>query len=303
MKNNSQFINGLDIQKEYLSIVQYSPSEKAVVLVAIQPMASGDADTIWDRTARALLELKTKFKFSSPEIICSIPADYAFVKRLAVDATISTSEEMLEWEMSQHLLGSLDDYVVDFQKDGIFGQQEQMEYLAVAYRKENLNRVLSALKTLKLKPAVIDIDLFAIANVFESNYRDQFTDPVMLVHAESGKTKVLLTQSGQFIDTHIFECENGQNDPALYADRFAKEINGFAQYNTSRLLKSPALYFTGSLFGAQSFADAVVARIGYGELLNPFREIGCRVGTEDNQIMAYAAQLSVAVGLALRGYE
>jgi Tfp pilus assembly PilM family ATPase len=303
MKNNSQFINGLDIQKEYLSIVQYSPKEKAVVLVAIQPMAAGDTDTIWSRTSNALFELKSKFKFSSPEIICSVPADYAFVKRLAVDEATSNPEEMLEWELSQHLLGSLDDYVVDFQKDGIFGQQKQTEYLAVAYRKDNLDRVLSALKISKLKPAVIDIDLFAIANVFESNYKDQFAEPAMLVHAESGKTKLLLTQAGQYIDTHIFECENEQSDPALYAERFSTEINGFTQYNTSRLLNPPVLYFTGSLFGTQAFVDAVVARIGYGELLNPFREIECRVGTENNQIMAYAAQLSVAVGLALRGYE
>jgi Tfp pilus assembly PilM family ATPase len=303
MKNNSQFINGLDIQKEYLSIVQYSPKEKAVVLVAIQPMAAGDTDTIWSRTSKALLELKSKFKFSSQDIICSVPADYAFVKRLAVDDTTSKSEEMLEWELSQHLLGSLDDYVVDFQKDGIFGQQEQMEYLAVAYRKDNLDSVLAALKTSKLKPAVVDIDLFAIANVFEYNYRDRLSEPVMLVHAESGKTKVLLTQAGQFIDTHIFECENEQSEPSLYAERFASEINGFAQFNTSRLLKPPTLYFTGSIFGTQNFVDAVVERVGYGELLNPFREIGCRVGTENNQIMAYAAQLSVAVGLALRGYE
>ncbi len=303
MKNNSPYINGLDIQKEYLSVVQYSPREKAVILVAIQPMAAGDTDTIWSRTSKALLELKSNFKFSSPEVICSIPADYAFVKRLAVDEATSRSEEMLEWELSQHLLGAIDDYVVDFQKDGIFGQQEQMEYLSVAYRKENLDSVLSALKASKLKPAVLDIDLFAIVNAFECNYRDQFSEPVMLVHAESGKTKILLTQAGQFIDTHIFECENEQSEPALYAERFATEIQEFAQFNTSRLLHPPALYVTGSLFGAQEFVDAVVARVGYGELLNPFREIGCRVGTENNQIMAYATQLTVAVGLALRGYE
>jgi Tfp pilus assembly PilM family ATPase len=303
MKNNVQFINGLDIQKEYLSIVQYSPQEKAVVLVAIQPMASGDVDTIWSRTSSALLELKSKFKFSSPEIICSVPADFVFVKRLAVDETIVKSQDMLQWELSQHLLGSIEEYVVDFQKDGIFRPQLNGEYLAVAYRKDNLDHLLSTLKMLKLKPIVVDIDMFAIVNVFEANYKDQLSVPVMLAHAESGKTKILLTQDGQFIDTHIFESESEQTDPEMYAERFANELQGFLQYNTSRLVDPASLFLTGSLFSDQNFLNAVVLKVGYGELLNPFREIGCRVGTESDQIMAYAAQLSVAVGLALRGYE
>jgi Tfp pilus assembly PilM family ATPase len=303
MKNSAQFINGLDIQKEYLSIVQYSPQDKAVVLVAIQPMSPGDVDTIWNRTSKALIELKSKFKFNSSDVICSVPAEFAFVKRLIVDDTISKSSEMLEWELSQHLLGSLEEYAVDFQKDGIFQQNPEGECLAVAYRKDNLDQLVAALKTSKLKPNVVDIDMFAIVNVFEANYKQQLSGPVMLAHAESGRTKILLTQSGQFIDTHLFECENEQSDSEMYAEKFVNEINAFVQCNASRLTNSPSLYLTGSLFGNQGFVDSVVSKVGYGELLNPFREIGCRVGTENNQIMAYAAQLSVAVGLALRGYE
>ena len=302
MKKNTQFINSIDIQKEYLSIVKYSPQDNAVVLMAIQPMATGGVDTIWSRTSTALHELKTKYKFTSPEIICSIPAEFAFVKRLVVDKTIAKSPEMLEWEFSQHLLGSMEEYAVDFQYDGIYQSQQCGEYLAVAYRKENLDHLLSALKILKLKPQVVDLDMFAIVNVFEANYKDRISEPVILVHSEGGKTKILLTQDGCFIDTHIFESENEQSDSVMYAERFAEELNSFVKYNSTRLTQSASLFFTGSLFSDQEFFNAVVSKTGYGELLNPFREIGCRVGTASDQ-MTYAPQLAVAVGLALRGYE
>lgn len=302
MKKNTKFINSIDIQKEYLSIVQYSPQDNAVVLMAIQPMAAGGVDTIWSRTSSALLELKTKYKFSSSEVICSVPAELAFIKRLTIDETIAKSPELLEWELSQHLLGSMEEYAIDFQNDGIFQSQTCDEYLAVAYRKENLDHLLSALKVLKLKPLVIDLDMFAVVNVFEANYKDRVSEPAMLVHSEGGRTKILLTQDGYFIDTHIFESENEQTDPGMFAERFVGELNSFLQYNSSRLTQSVSLYFTGSLFADQDFFNAVILKTGYGELLNPFREIGCRVGTESDQ-MTYAPQLAVAVGLALRGYE
>lgn len=303
MKKASKIISGLDIQSEYMSVAQYSHDENAVLLVAIQPVSlTGGAD-IGEQLSDDIKELKTNFKFSSPDIVCSIPSECAIIKRLPVEIDEENPDEVLEWELSQQVIGSIDEYVFDFQEIGLRNDNAK-DYLTVAYRKDIIDGIVAKFKGVKLNPYIVDLDIFALVNVFEANYRDRIANPALIIHGENDKTKLVLTANGNFIDHECFDYANGSLEVRSYIERLRNETDRFLGLNSSAIENSSVnLFLTGALFGQPGYSDGVIATFGNGELLNPFRKIGCRVGVDEEKMQSYMTQLAVAVGLAYRGND
>lgn len=301
MKNSSQAISGLDIQREYISVVQYSHEDNAVELVAIHPVSLINGSDLCEQLSDELKELKSKFKFSSPNIVCSIPSEHAIVKYLTVDISDNNPQDSLEWELSQQVIGPIEDYVFDFQEYDT-RPDDTKNYLVVAYRKDTVQCISSTLKKVRLKPLVVDLDVFALINVLEVNYPEKKENPSVIIHSENNKTKFILTKKGLFIDYECIEYENGLPDPYGLADLGKSEINKLISIN-SQVVENNAvsIFYTGSLFGQSSYNDAIASELGGGELINPFRKIECRVGLNEDQLKTYISQLAVAVGLAYRG--
>ena len=301
MKNSSKTISGLDIQREYVSVAQYSHEENAVLLVAIQPVSIIAGGDLGEQISDDLKELRGKFKFTSPDIICSIPSEYAIVKYLQVDNEDQNPQDSLEWELSQQVVGSIDEYVFDFQETDI-RSDTQKSFLAVAYRKSTVNSISSCIKKVRLNPVVVDLDIFALINVFEANYPEKLEFPAVIIHSENDKTKLILTRNGDFIDYECFEHETGFLDPLTFAEKNRSELDKLLSLNYSVLENNPVgIFFTGSMYAQEQYCNVIVDKLGNGELLDPFRKIGCRVGVDEDQLKTYKSQLAVAVGLAYRG--
>lgn len=303
MKSSSSTISGLDIQKEYISVAQYSAIENSVPLVAIQPLNSIQSDSdIFESAGLGLKELKGKFKFTNRDLVCSLPSEYAILKRITVDADEPDLEECIEWELSQQVIGSIDEYSFDFQPLSST-DPDSKEYLVAAYRNENVHRISSIIKNLKLNVVVVDLDLFALINVFEINYREKASAPTVILHGESEKSKLILTQNGMPVDFENFEYAYGI-DVNGYTDTVLDRYERFLAFNKNTVREGPVeVYLTGSIFSNQDYAEALVSKLGTAEMLDPFRKIICRIGASEEQLKTYASQLSVAVGLALRGKD
>jgi Tfp pilus assembly PilM family ATPase len=303
MKKNSNIISGLDIQKEYMCFAQYSANDNAVLLVAIQPLALIDSSDIGSQIVNDLKELKEKSEISNVDVVCSIPSQYAVVKNIPVEITETNPEAHIEWELSQQLIGSIDEYVFDFQNSG-FRSDNIEEYLAVAYRKSLVNGVASSLKNVKFNPLVVDLDIFALINVFEANYRELSTHPTIIIHSESDRTKMVLTINGLFIDHEYLLFPAGSMDPAGFSERIKMEIERLLSLNKSKVGDNGiGIFFAGSLFSRSEYAETLIGVLGGGEILNPFKNIQCRAGIDEGKLKAYASQLAVAVGLAYRGND
>ncbi len=300
MKNSSRPISGLDIQREYISVAQYSQEDNAVELVAIHPVSLINGSDLGEQLGDELKELKSKFKFTSPDIVCSIPSEHAIVKYLTVDTTDINPLDSLEWELSQQIIGSIKDYVFDFQEYDT-RPDDTRHYLAVAYRKDTVQSISSALKRVRLNPLIVDLDVFALINVLEVNYPERIELPSVIIHSENNKTKLILTKKGVYIDYECIEYENGLPDPDNLADLSKSEIDKLLSLNNQVIDNNISIFCTGSLFGQSSYNDAIVNGLGSVELLNPFRKIECRVGVNEDKLKTYISQLAVAVGLAYRG--
>ncbi len=303
MKTTKKYLSGLDIQSDYMSIAQYSAQENAVLSVAIQPFSIDKRADSWECAEQELKKLKNKFRFYSPQVACSLPSEHAIIKHIQIETEETEVDELIKWELAQQMIGPIDEYSFDFQ-ECIKEDGNLKNYLTVAFRNTLVDRFVMLLKGMKLYPQIIDLDAFAIINTFEVNYRERIYTPAVIVHGESEKTKMILTRNGDYIDMDCFSYTYESLSAETYSMKLQSEINRLLAFNPKIDCQSRiSLYFTGSLFSQMDFRDAVSSKMGNGELLYPFRKIGCRIAIDSDQLMTYAPQLAVAVGLALRGNE
>ena len=304
MNQSQSYISGLDIQSDYLTIAQYSPEEHAVMLVAIQPLSVSDGNGASGAVSNELSLLKNKFKFSAAGINCALPCEHAIIKKIPVDHGEKDIDGALRWELEQHIIGIVDDYVFDYQQCGTAAAGSTLnDYLVVAYRKKKIENLRQLLKHSKLTLNIVDLDIFALINVFEINYPEYIEQPAIIVHGEGEKATLLLTHQSGYIDHEVIEYPFGV-DPQVFSGQLktaAERLVLFA--NLSGGLTGIPVFVTGSIFSHEGFLVSAGSFLGDVSMLQPFRKVGCRIGADDEQLAAYIAQLGVAVGLAVRGND
>lgn len=300
---------GLDIQRNYICVAQYSVRDASVRHVTVQPLpvaADVGGDAFWGAVALELRGIRKKVRFPGADIICSLPCDTAVIRALEAESDERDQGEILRWELAAGLPGSIDEYAYDFYEVDPGHLVDRRRYLAAAVRKETITKLKRAVSGVKLNPYIIDIDLFALSNVFQTNYRERLGEASILVHAELRRTKLMLVYNSSYVDYRIvdFDAESAGADAyaAMLRDEAARLISSsHSLVNLSLEDDDVPVYIAGSLFTDREFSSSSQSVIRKCELLDPFKKIGQEAGMTAEQIGMYSPQLAVAVGLALRG--
>ena len=301
MASSVQTSCGLDLQKDYIGMAIYSADEHAASQINIRQISPSSPKDAWASWEEELKIIRSPLKHYATSVICSVPAEYAVVKVCSLDADEKNVGEVVEWELSQQIIGSIDQYSFDYQEIAGGGGPTK-KYLVAGYRKEFVNRMAGVIRKIKLEPRIVDLDIFALINVFEANYKEKITEPSLLVHCERHLTKLVLTRNAGLLDYHCFEHATGFSDPAGYGVSLAAEINRFLS-GSQQLAggERAGIYMTGSYLRQAETRNAVFAEVKGSELLNPFRAITCQLqGIQEDQLLEHSTQLAVAVGLSLR---
>jgi Tfp pilus assembly PilM family ATPase len=296
-------VNGIEIKKEHISIAQFSPAANAVVnasLVLSPVDETGSAGNDITALKPNMRKLIAGMQAEGQDAVVSLPSDYAVVKKLMLDRNETNVREAVEWELSQQVIGSMDDYVFDFEPCGNDGADVKW-CLAVAYKNAGVQKVVGLLKASKLVPVTVDLDMFALINVFEANYPDAVSSPAIIVHGRDEATNIIVTANGTFVDCEIALHHSGVSSPDSYADMLRETIaQGFSAVPQ---IASCPLFCTGSTFSQQDFAEGVFSRLGNASLLNPFATVQSRIELPETDLQKCLPFLAVAVGLAIRGGE
>ncbi len=167
----------LDIGSTFIKLVQLKGAKGSYQLVkfgmvplppeVIVEGAVMDAGRVVD----AIKELLTAQQVKTKEVVLSVSGSSVIIKRIAV-ADMSEEElaESIKWEAEQYIPFSIDDVNVDFQKIGQGAQEGQADVLLVAVKKDKINDYINLVKEAGLEPVVLDVDAFALANMYELNY-------------------------------------------------------------------------------------------------------------------------------------
>lgn len=105
--------------------------------------------------------------------------------------------EQITWEAEQHIPFDLAEVHIDYQVLSRREAQGQMEVLLVAAKREEIAQLVQLARDAKLKPMVIDLDAFAIQNLFEvAHGQPAFDETVALMHVGASLTTVNILSGG-----------------------------------------------------------------------------------------------------------
>lgn len=336
-------IAGLDIGSSAIKLVELRETKQGYQLKnlgesLLQP------DTIVDKVIRdrdavtdALYSLIDNLRFKTKNVVISIAGNSVIIKKVSLPV-MSEDElrEAIPWELKQFIPQNIEDINYDFQVLPGDDTEGNMEVLIAAAKKDLTNDYIQIVSEVGLNPVVVDIDLFALENMYEANY-SEISGVVALVNIGASITNINILENG--ISVFARDLTVGGNQ---FNEWVQKELGtGFEDSEKLKLslgVKQPppevsqiANDFRESICGevkrtldffSSTFSRQKVEKIMLGggsskipnlaseletisqckvEVLNPFRGITYSVSDFDTEyIKDIAPKMGVAVGLALR---
>ena len=298
MTKSKNVIHSLDINRSNICYTQYLKEDKVISNIGIQPLDK-DTKNYWDCVKNGLDELLKKTALPSGTLICSLPGECALIKKIQVDASETDVESVIHWELSQQVMSPLEEFSIDYQHLTNYSTADYMHYLVVAYRNNAIEQFTKILKQKKLVPTIIDLDIFALINIFETNYPELVSLPTFIIYSEGLLTKIILTQHGNFIDVECIEHGSESMSILTYQEKINTSIELLNKYN-QRDSQQYSCLFSGSFFSVPEMASALKAQLENSELMQPFKNIGCGKDINPQLVSKYSPQLAVCIGLSIR---
>jgi type IV pilus assembly protein PilM len=182
-------IVGIDIGASAVKLVLLQESKGGYQLKALDreplPREAVVDNSIMDSSAvvMAIRDLITRNQVKSQEVATSVSGHSVIIRKISLP--LMTEDELdksIQWEAEQYIPFEMSEVFLDYH---ILGpdpnDQGQMEVILVAAKKDFVDEYLSVLKESGLTPVVVDIDCFAIENIYCSVYSDESSSVVCLV--------------------------------------------------------------------------------------------------------------------------
>ncbi len=121
----------------------------------------------------------------------SVSGNTVIVKKIRLPLmTQEELEESIQWEAEQHIPFDIQDVFIGFEVVAPKTEQGQMDVALVAAKKEMINDYVAVCHDVGLEPLVVDVDAFAIQNMYEVNYGYHRGETVVLL--DVGNTVVTM---------------------------------------------------------------------------------------------------------------
>ena len=140
---------------------------------------------------------------SAKQVIAAVPGRAVIMKKVQMPVQEEAElEANIEFEAQNVIPENLENVNLDHQVLTKTDDGNKMEVLLVAVKKEIVNSYTDAIEAAGLQPAVMDVDYFALENMFEANYADDGSRGVVgLIHIGAQNTSISLLQNGVSIFT------------------------------------------------------------------------------------------------------
>jgi type IV pilus assembly protein PilM len=256
---------------------------------------------------------------------------------------IMTEEELeasIQWEAEQYIPFDVSEVNIDFQ---IIGPDDkdpsQMSVMLVAAKKEYVDDFVAVFSEAGLEPVVMDIDCFAVENMFDINYG--FVEDEVVALVDMGASAISVNVLKGDVSVFTRDIQSGGNllgeelqkrlgisreeaERAKLGDRDIEDVDPeaidevlrdavenlvqevqrsldfFSATSTEDRVKK--IYLTGGVSSSQQVCDTLRNRLGVTvEILDPFRNVIANEKEFDPEyLQAVGPMFAVAVGLAMR---
>lgn len=205
-------IIGLDIGSSSIKVIQLEDEDGQFRLTkfgmrTLEPEMIVDG-TIMDsvRCVEALQGLLKDQAITAKDAVISLSGHSVIVKRVSLpQMTEDELAESIKWEAEQYIPFDINDVDIDFQILNSFVDPDgkpQIDVLLAAVKKDKLTEYTSLVIEAGLKPVIVDIDSFALENMYELNYagKGESKEPetVALINIGASITNINILQKGMF---------------------------------------------------------------------------------------------------------
>ena len=350
-QRKSPSLIGVDIASTSLKLVELTETGKGTYRLeryAIEPLSRETVTdgniTNLDQVSDALKRAWKRMGSRNRLIAMALPAAMVITKKIIVPAG-QTEEELelaVEVEANEYIPFALDEVNLDFQVIGPAPNiADEVEILIAASRKEKVEDRVAIAETAGLKPAVMDVELYATQEAFRliapslpANGRDQ---NIALVDIGAHVTHFYVLRNNQFLfsrdqvfggdqltqdiqrafNLSVEEAESAKRNQGLpenydndvlqpFMETLALEITRALQFFFTSTSHSQVdqIVLSGGCAVLPGLDDLVAKRAGVATILaNPFANMEASDRIRPRQLAQDAPMLLIATGLALRSFE
>jgi len=337
---------GIDIGSSSVKMVQLKEVRGGYQLVNLG-MAPLPSDAIVDNAimdssavVSAIRDLIQSLKIKEKTVATSVSGHSVIIRKIQLP--VMTEEEMessIQWEAEQYIPFEISEVNLDFQILGPDANDpSQMNVILVAAKKDFVNDYVALFKECGLNPMVMDVDCFAVANVYEANYPESSDDVVALIDLGASSLNVNVLKGGMSVFTRDIQAGgNSYNEelqkrlgltgedaekvkiggelPGLSSSTVTTVIEDATEALTTDIQRSldffsassaderpKRIYVTGGVSKVNAVRSSLVQRLGIDvQVLDPWRQITYNKKSFDPDYLQSVGPLfTVAVGLAMR---
>jgi type IV pilus assembly protein PilM len=302
--------------------------------MAIQNNMVADQDAV----VKAIQNLVKNHGVRAKQVVASVPGRVAIIKKIQLPAQGEQElDANVEFQASQLIPDTLENVNLDYQALDYVENSDKIDVVLVAVKKDIINSYTQAIKDAELVPAIVDVDYFAMENMFEINYELETSGIVGLIHIGARYTSINVLKHGVSAFTGDLPVGGESFTEALvhalqlsYDQAEALKIGGGSdskkQAEVESLLKPTAdylaseisrtlslyrhmadeggihkIYLSGGSAKTPGLARTIGEKLGVEvELIDPFRGFSIARGIDADDLAESASALAVGAGLAIR---
>jgi type IV pilus assembly protein PilM len=336
---------GLDIGSSYIKTVKLKEAKGGYELDLfdlhpLPPELIVDGSIIDSlRLVDSIKEMIRKTGIKTKDAVISISGhSSAIIKRISLpEMSEEELSESIKFEAEQYVPFDIEDVNLDFQIIGPKEEPGQMDVILVAVKKEIINEYIAVVKEAGLNPIIVDIDSFALENMYGINYEIEPEKNIALLNIGASTINMSILKGGISVFTrdsslggnlHVEALQRefnisyesaerlkkGESVENISPDDAAAVIESASEEILSEIIRSFDYYrsttvhediaeviLSGGCALLKNFPSIIAVRSGIEtRVAEPFRNIKIPKKFDRTYIEEMAPIMAVAVGLALR---
>jgi len=340
-KQNSYLVLDIGSSSIKLAEVQHGSAPRLTALATAPiPATAIQSNVIQDQASvvAVIKALVAETKTQATHVITAVPGPAVIVKKVVLPAQTGAGiDSAVLGEASQLIPDSLDNVNLDYQVIDVIEGGNQMEVLVVAVKRDIINSYTSAIVAADLVPMVVDVDYFALENMFELNYDQAGESPVALVNVGARYSSINILKNGrstftgdvpvggaEFTDTLVRQLgctpedaellKLGQGAGGIEAQAAESIVHSVTEFIVEEIQRSISFFWTAAtdepigsviLSGGPARLPGLSTQLQERlettvEVADPFRRVEVSSKVSRELIEQCGPALAVAVGLATR---
>ena len=286
----------------------------------------------------AIRRLRSELGIQTDQVITAVPGPAVIVKKVILPAQTGSAIDSAVLAEASHLIpDSLDNVNLDYQVIDWIDAGNKMEVLVVAVKREIINSYAEAIRAADLDPILVDVDYFALENMFELNYEASDGQPVALVNIGARYSSINILKDGrstftgdvpvggaEYTDALTRQlglspdqaegAKMGRGGGSVDASAVEPVLGSVTEFIVEEIQRALSFFWTAAtdeplggivLSGGSArmpgLSDQLTQRLHCGvEVANPFRRIAVERTADRKMIETNGPALAVTVGLATR---